>query len=194
MADWLGDITVISSRAARRARHRRNAVVLDRARVFLHLDIDVTSERLTAFTSASEDEQRATLAVLRERTADNGTNEISLYGVSVAVVLAIAIPTVGLEALGEVSNLAEAVGRTAGISLIGLFVGLLVAAGAREWFQRDRRRELAVVWLAAYETALIADRPRARSGWIATMSRSRQCRPARGGRVRSLIGFVVVAT
>ncbi len=160
--------------------------MLERARPFIHLDIDVTRDRLAAFASASDEEKRATLSVLRERTADSGSNEVSLCGVSVAVVLAIAIPTVGVEVQGEVSNLAEAVGRTAGISLIGLVVGFLVAAGAREWFQRDRRRELAVVWLAAYETAFTADMSRGWFGWIER--RRRQCRPARGGRVRSLTG------
>ncbi len=151
---------------------QRNEAVLERARPFIHLDIDVTPERLSAFTSASDEEKLATLSVLRERTADSGSNEVSLYGVCIAIVIAVAIPTAGLEVPPEAMSVGVLVARIAFLVILGFAVATLVLVGARERFQRDRRRELAVVWLGAYETALATTTPteRARSrrfGWLA---------------------------
>jgi len=162
---------LIAARAARRARAHRNEAVLERARPFIHLDIDVTPERLAAFTSASDKEKLATLSVLRERTADSGSNEISLYGVCIAIVIAVALPTAGIGELPEAASSAELATRIVLLAVLGFAIAMLVVVGAREWFQRDRQRELAVVWLGAYETALLSATPRERGGWLARVKR-----------------------
>ncbi len=150
---------------------QRNEAGLERARPFIHLDIDVTRERLAAFTSASDEERLATLSVLRERTADSGSNEISLYGVCIAIVIAVALPTAGIGEQPPAASSAELAARIVFLAVLGFGIAMLVVVGAREWFQRDRQRELAVVWLPAYETALASAIPEGRGGWLARAKR-----------------------
>jgi uncharacterized iron-regulated membrane protein len=136
-----------------RERERRNRGIRAKAEPFLHPDIAVTTDRLDNFANAEVDDQLATLAALRERGADNGATELAVFGIAIAVLVALVIPS-GLGDYGAISNVWELLGRVVASIVVGLVIVMMVISGARDWIQRDRRRELAAVWLAAYEDEL----------------------------------------
>lgn len=141
-------------RAERRERERRNKEIRAKAERFLHADIAVTPDRLDSFANAEIDDQLATLAALRERGADNGATELAVFGIAIAVLVAIMVPTSGLSDYGAISNVWELLGRTVASVIVGFVILMLIISGSRDWIQRDRRRELAGIWLAAYEDEL----------------------------------------
>jgi len=141
-------------RADWRVREGRNKAIRAQAQPFVHADIAVTTDRLDSFASAAIDDQLATLATLRERAADSGSTELAVLGIAIAVLIALLVPTSGLTDYDGVSSWWELLGRIVASVIVGFVVVLLIVAGGREWLQRDRRRELAAVWLAAYEDEL----------------------------------------
>lgn len=141
-------------RAEWRERERRNREVRGRAEPFLHPDISVTTKRLDDFGDAAVEDQLATLATLRERGADNGVTELALLGVAITLLIAIVVPNTGVTEFGEASDLWELLARIVASVIIALMIVVMTVVGARDWIRRDRRRELAAVWLAAYEDEL----------------------------------------
>jgi hypothetical protein len=135
-------------------REQRNKAIRAHAEPFVHADIAVTTDRLDSFANATIDDQLATLATLRERAADSGSTELAVLGIAIAVLIALLVPTSGLTDYGAVSSAWELLGRIVASVIVGFVVVALIVAGGREWLQRDRRRELAAVWLAAYDDEL----------------------------------------
>src|SRR5689334_13247663 len=84
----------------------------------IHMDIAVTSDRLEEFAQASCETQRATLAALRERAANDGETELSVVGVAVAILIALFVPTDKLVDFSTATAPFELVGRVAGIALV----------------------------------------------------------------------------
>lgn len=136
-------------------REGRNKAIRAQAEPFVHADIAVTTDRLDSFANAAIDDQLATLATLRERAADSGSTELAVLGIAIAVLIALLVPTSGLTDYSAVSSVWELLGRIVASVIVGFVVVVLIVAGGREWLQRDRRRELAAVWLAAYEDELM---------------------------------------
>lgn len=150
-----------------RARNKANRAVRGMADPHVHSDIAITPERLDAFADAGLGEQLSTLAVLRERSAESGATELAVIGLAIAVGVAIFVPPSGLLDFGAAVDPVEFAGRVVANVILAIAVSFFVILGSVDWIRRDRRREVAAVWLAAYEDDLgrrAAMRDRRRGG------------------------------
>lgn len=115
----------------------------------MHRHTRITSELVDRFAEAPRENQLQVLAQLRARVADDShAIELAVAGIAVSVLALLLVPPrVDLAHLPWVVSLAT--GGMLGIFVAVLLVPLLIGSAIR-----SNRREIATVWLRAYEDEL----------------------------------------
>lgn len=123
----------------------------------LYRDTDVTTERLESFAQAPRHVQLRVMAALRERAVEDNL-ELTIMAILLAIILPIASIGIAPEATP-----APLWAKVAAAIILGLLLGFVFGAiiGWRP-IRDHRRRQVATVWLGAYQDEL--ERRRAQPG------------------------------
>jgi hypothetical protein len=136
--------------------------------VHLHHDLQVTRARLESFASADVDVQLGVLASLRATAHDSEATQVlalQSMGVAVLAVFLTAVPGIvpRLPAMNSGSSWwTDVINVAARVLVIVVFAVLVIIPVLRDQSRLNRNRQLAVVWLGAYEDEL--NRLRSASG------------------------------
>ena len=120
----------------------------------VHSDHEVDLARVRAFADAPPEVRLQALTELRRRVSDDSTSiELGLGGGLIGLIVSFLLPA-GLPGIPETTWVADLVVRLVFSFIVGVAFVVALLPGIIPMARRSRRREVADVWLRAYEDEL----------------------------------------